>query len=147
MATRLQGRRNGCKMKRSQFIQVALIDQMQQIADLGLWYHLATLLSKGVGTLSEIQEDAHPPHHRDSVMPTYKKIPPVGKSWRYQETPEFLFCSNPDDAHLDATFSEEGAYYIHVPTFFEHFKNACKIIIESIEAGEIEDSEIIKITE
>lgn len=35
-------------MKASEFIKVALLDQMQQIADLGLWFHLAKLLPSGV---------------------------------------------------------------------------------------------------
>lgn len=41
-------------MNASTFIKVALIDQMQQIADLGLWFHLAKLLPSGVEVLARV---------------------------------------------------------------------------------------------
>lgn len=43
-------------MKASTFIKVALLDQMQQIADLGLWFHVAKLLPSGVEVLARVAE-------------------------------------------------------------------------------------------
>lgn len=133
-------------MKASQFIQVAMIDQMQQIADLGLWYHLVTLLGKGANTLLHVVGN-NVLIHWGLFGNKYNKFPGPGIRWEYAEKPEFLFCSDPDDATLNATFSETGSYYIHVPTFFEDFKTACKEVLRRIDAGEIEDIEIVKITE
>jgi len=42
-------------MKASIFIKTALIDQMQIIADAGLWFHLAKLIPSGVEVLARVR--------------------------------------------------------------------------------------------
>lgn len=57
-------------MKASVFIKVALIDQMQQIADFGLWYHLAKLIPPGVEVLARVVYRFSP----DTVRANWKTL-------------------------------------------------------------------------
>lgn len=130
---------------------------MQQIADLGLWYHMATLISKGINTLSriavpELEPDAFSLVQTSverskwvkSAFPQYEKLPQVGSSWKSGDSPEFWYLSDPQDASKNATTSNDGGYFIHIPTWFEHYKAACQTVLDKINSGEIEDSDWIK---
>jgi len=74
-------------MNASTFIKVALLEQMQQIADLGLWFHLAKLLPSGVEVLARVSFFS-----RINWNPGLYQIMPIPESVRlfYAETmPEY----------------------------------------------------------
>lgn len=144
-------------MKASVFIKVALIDQMQLIADLGLWYHMATLISKGVNTLSRIAVPELEPDALSLVQtsfersewvkrafPQYEKLPQVGAAWQSGDKPEFWYLSDPQDADKNTTTASDGGYFIHIPTWFEQYKQVCQTVLDKITSGEIEDADWIK---
>lgn len=163
-------------MKASTFIKVALIDQMQQIADLGLWFHLAKLIPSGAELLARVTErnenggrlwyegNAEGLSIPDNV-PTwdfYKKYFPAGYYERdiymagssfFSVVPKLWLTSDPSDAdkHLQPIGEKKKwrvqPCFIHVPQWFEDFKNACGIVLLEIEGGKIEDIEVLKMLE
>jgi hypothetical protein len=149
-------------MKASIFIKVALIDQMQQIADLGLWFHLAKLIPSGVEvlamvsqqkSLSEDGEFAWPDSISSAVSRFYSEFAPE-YSGKYSASKEF-FSVNPKawlvsdqqgaDHHLKNTPTGEGVIY--VPQWFEDFKGWCTLVLNRIESGELKDIEVLKMGE
>jgi len=161
-------------MKASEFIKVALIDQMQQIADLGLWFHLAKLIPQGVELLARVKylndSDGYllTEHNPESTSITdhfqtsdfYEEYFPKGyyeigvhfasnNFFSGMKTRHWL-TSMPEDAisHLQP-YGEKvqwGAqpYYLHVPQWFEDFKTAAKDIYVMIMMGQLKDIEVLK---
>ena len=160
-------------MKASVFIQTALIDQMQQIADLGLWFHLAKLIPSGVDMLTRVTErnenggrtwGEHNPMGLALTDPVpvwefYKKFFPPGYHERsvYSSGSNFFavspngrwLTSAPEDAgkHLQPIGEKEEwrvqSCYVHVPQWFEDFKTACRQVLAKIESGELQDIEVL----
>lgn len=161
-------------MKASIFIKTALIDQMQQIADLGLWYHISKLLPSGVEVLARVRY-AGKDVFLDAVNMPFsvpssgvidnqeKSLQLVRKFYKefaqeyagkYPTSMEF-FSINPNawlvsdqqgaENHLGTTV--DGKPVIYVPQWFEDFKGWCGVVISKIEAGELEDIEVLKMGE
>lgn len=150
-------------MKASVFIKTALIDQMQQIADLGLWFHLAKLIPSGVELLARVRY-AGPPHMYEGniflpltiekvVEGFYREYAPeyVGKYSHSKEffsvNPTCYLVSDQQGAENHLNYSQDGKFVVYVPQWFEDFKSWCEIILEKIEAGEIENIEVLKVVE
>mgnify|MGYP005609492749 CR=1 FL=1 len=150
-------------MKATTFIKIALIDQMQQIADLGLWYHLAKLLPSGVEVLARVRY-AGPPYMYDGNVFLPEKIENVVGEFYKEFAPEYagkhptskeFFSINPNawlvsdqqgaENHLGTTV--DGKPVIYVPQWFEDFKGWCGVVISKIEAGDLEDIEVLKMGE
>ena len=149
-------------MKASIFIRAALIDQMQQIADLSLWYHVSRLLPSGVevlarvsqqGVLSKSMDFAWPDSLSSAVARFYEEFAPE-YAGKYPTSKEF-FSVKPNawlvsdqrgaDNHLGTTV--DGKPVIYVPQWFEDFKAWCEVVISKIEVGELEDIEVLKMGE
>lgn len=151
-------------MKASVFIRTALIDQMQQIADLGLWFHLAKLIPSGVEVLArvryagtQIHDDGYItlPNTIDRMVGEfYKEFAPIYAS-NYPKSKDFfcihptvLLTSDPSDAEKHLTKNEKGQVFIHVPQWFETFKVFCEVILFRIEGNvtgfNLEDIEVLK---
>lgn len=131
-------------MKASVFIKVALMDQMRQIADLGLWFHVYHLLGKGVKTLGDVAvlRDPDKAEYIRSVLldGKYAWLPSAESgSFVSGPTPQVWLYSEPEDAEKNATFDEQGIYGIHVPTLFSDFLFAAQKVLDMIESGEITD--------
>lgn len=150
-------------MKASTFINVALLEQMQQIADLGLWFHLSRLIPSGVELLGRVNFAGAPfmydgniflPETIDRVVektyndlfPPDYKFYPNGKGF-FNIYPQIFLTSNENEAHRHLTVDEIGIKYVHVPQWFADFKIACKIVLEEIESGDVEDIEVLKTVE
>lgn len=144
-------------MKASQFIQVAMIDQMQQIADLGLWWHLSKMIGMGINSLSVLfvvlinnneNNDSY-----DYFMPGYNKelLNILTGSTIYIHgsfggaQPEIVF------SHRRKKHCTHGArcermpgkpFFIHVPTLLHDYIDCCKYVIQKIEKGEIPDNQM-----
>ncbi len=146
-------------MKASTFIKTALIDQMQQIADLGLWFHLAKLMPSGIEVLARVRYAGPPYMYEGNVFlpETIERV--VGEFYKefFQGYPQNavskeFFSVNPKvwlvsdqqgaENHLGKTTTGEGVIY--VPQWFEDFKIACEKVLTMIEAGELEDIEVLK---
>ena len=164
-------------MKASVFIKVALVDQMQQIADLGLWFHLSRLIPPGVEVLARVwykNEDYGvvflPDRIEDLVGEFYKEVMPGGycvypdgqsffnvfpKVWltHLPEMAEFHLkeipysVPKPVNELAGAPYCSPKYFYVHIPQWFADFKSACKIVLDKIEAGELQDIEVLKIKE
>jgi hypothetical protein len=146
-------------MKASVFIKVALIDQMQQIADLGLWFHLTTLMARGINTLVEIERKPRivaminmdladwRPAAKRKMFPQYEVLPTTADHWQtvknLESGPHTLYYSDPSEAHKNATWEREGVYNIHMPTLFEDFKEAARKVVTALESGEIPDNDMV----
>lgn len=146
-------------MNASTFIKVALLDQMQQIADLGLWFHLSRLLPSGVEVLGRVRF-AGPPFMYDgciflpetierviektyhALFPNYQFYPSEKDFFNIH--PQLFLTSNESEASLHLTTDEKGMKFIHVPTWFADFKAACRIVLDDIEGGAIQDIEVLK---
>jgi hypothetical protein len=150
-------------MKASTFIKTALIDQIQQIADLGLWYHISKLLPSGVEVLARVRY-AGPPYMYDGNVFLPEKIENVVGEFYKEFAPEYagkystskeFFSTNPNawlvsdqqgaENHLGTTV--DGKPVIYVPQWFEDFKGWCGVVISKIEAGELDDIEVLKMGE
>lgn len=147
-------------MNASTFIKVALLEQMQQIADLGLWYHLSRLIPPGVELLGRVNFAGAPfmydgniflpetiervveKTYRD-LFPADYKFYPTGKEF-FNIYPQILLTSHESEAHLHLTTDEAGMKFVHVPQWFADFKAACKIVLDETESGELEDIEVLK---
>jgi len=147
-------------MKSSVFIKVALIDQMQQIADLGLWFHLSRLIPSGVEVLARVANPGNrmvdegeiflPTRIEDIVADTYKAYFPGKYALEGYPTetgffsirPMVFLCDADKDMHFEK--DETGRVFIHVPTWFSNFTNACYLVLIDIEAGKIKDIEVLK---
>ena len=147
-------------MKASVFIKVALIDQMQQIADLGLWFHVAKLIPPGVELLARVFY-AGPPFNCDGnvflpetiermVKVFYDQNFPDGYD-KYPEGSDFFsiypqiwLTSDAKDAGKHNTSDIRGNVLIHVPQWFDDFKNACGIVLYEIEKGRIHDIDVLR---
>lgn len=147
-------------MKASIFIKTSLVDQMQQIADLGLWFHLAKLIPSGVEVLARVRY-AGPPFMYDGNVflpetiervvgefykefaPRYNGLYPTSKDF-FSVRPNCFLTSDPSDAEKHISRDENGMVFIHVPQWFYDFKSWCEIILEKIEAGNLEDIEVLK---
>lgn len=150
-------------MNASTFIKVALIDQMQQIADLGLWFHLSRLMPAGVDVLGRVYFAGAPfmydgniflPLREEDVWEkTYKTLFPKGYEFYptrqrfFSIYPNMFLTSAENEAHLHLTKDEKGVMFIHVPTWFSDFKAACTMVLAEIECGTIEDIEVLKMLE
>lgn len=148
-------------MKASTFIKVALIDQMQQIADLGLWFHLSRLLPSGVELLGAVAYgmDIEETQANDSeyfsrlAKHIYGDFFPIAypfypnKKEFFSVSPTLFLTSNESEAYLHLTEDEKGFKYVHVPAWFQDFKAACQFVLKEIEAGKIEDIEVLKTLE
>lgn len=147
-------------MKASQFIEVALIDQMQQIADLGLWYHIAKLIPSGMELLARVvymgPDDGMvfgPLRLEDIVDKFYKEYLPqypiMPKSKKFFSIYSQIWLTS-DERHKGLNLQEaveSGAltkYYLHVPQWFEDFKTACQTVLGKIASGELQDIEVLK---
>lgn len=147
-------------MKASEFIKVALIDQMQQIADLGLWFHVSRMLPAGVELLARVnylgEDDGMafgPFRMEDWVKKFYAEVFP-GKYSAYPDSasffskyPKIWLTSKSEEQEAHLTTTETGKTFVHVPAWFEDFKSACRIVLYKIEAGELEDIEVLKTLE
>lgn len=150
-------------MKASTFIKVALIDQMQQIADLGLWFHVSRLIPPGVELLARVFY-AGPPFNYDGnvflpetiermVKVFYEQNFPDGyekypdSSGFFNIYPKIWLTSDAEDAGRHNTSDIRGNVFIHVPQWFEDFKAACQTVLDKIESGELEDIEVLKTLE
>lgn len=146
-------------MKATTFIKTALIDQMQQIAGLGLWFHLAKLIPSGVEVLARVTQQhllsadgvfPWPDSLSTAVARFYSDYAPdyAGKYTTSKEffsiNPKVVLVSDQQGAehHLGHTITGEGVIY--VPQWFEDFKGWCEIVLAKIEAGELEDIEVLK---
>lgn len=147
-------------MKASVFIKTAMIDQMQQIADLGLWFHLSRLLPSGVELLARVRYAGAPYNYDGNVFlpetlermvklfykeffPEKYTFSPTQKEF-FNIYPQLFLTSNESEAHLHLTQDEKEIKYIHVPAWFADFKIACQIVLGEIKAGRIEDIEVLK---
>ena len=154
-------------MKASIFIKVALIDQMQQIADLGLWFHLAKLIPSGVELLERVwcagvsfNYDGHiflpetiermvSQFYAQHFPDGYEKGYPTGTGF-FNIYPKIWLTSEPSgaDKHLQPVGEKKEwqaqPYCIHVPQWFEDFKNAAGNILAEIESGKLEDIEVLR---
>lgn len=147
-------------MKASEFIKVALIDQMQQIADFGLWFHLSRLIPPGVELLARVANPGRrmvdegfiylPDRIEDMVADTYKAYFPGKYALEGYPTetgffsihPKIWLCHDDESQHFQK--DEIGRVFIHVPAWFSNFKNACYLILDEIESGKIKDIEVLK---
>jgi len=150
-------------MKASEFIKCALIDQMQQIADLGLWFHLSRLIPSGVEVLARVAnpgngmvDEGHiflPTRIEDIVADTYKAYFPGKYALEGYPTetgffsihPKVWLCDADEDMHFEK--DEIGRISIHVPTWFSDFKNAAYSVIYDINTGKLKDIEVLKTLE
>ena len=149
-------------MKASVFIKVALIDQMQQIADLGLWYNLAKLIPSGVELLARVAYLSND----DGIVFLPFRIEDVVKRFYTEYLPQYpvfpdskgFFSRNPQIWLTSADFDKEKhlqaiqygirvTHYIHVPQWFDDFKTACGAVLDKIESGELEYIEVFKTLE
>ncbi len=163
-------------MNASTFIKVALLDQMQQIADLGLWYHVAKLLPSGFEVLARVTycgeqwwkdewrvgeefalslavqkfyRNTLPEYHHYPTSKDFYSAGPIANS-----TKMFVWLTSEDgdaDKHLELIARDESVVsshypppqvFIHVPQWFDDFKAACKIVLDEIESGELQDIQI-----
>lgn len=151
-------------MKASDFIKVALIDQMQQIADLGLWFHLSRLIPPGVELLGIVVYGMDGGDYSDQdylnrlaraiygdFFPEVYNFYPTNKTF-YSPSPDLFLTS--DDGELNnheftprPRIDENGNKIIYVPQWFEDFKYACKAVLIEIQNGKIEDVEVLKTLE
>lgn len=144
-------------MKASTFIKVALVDQMQQIADLGLWFHVAKLIPAGVEALGVVVygmgddfEEEYLGRLARSIYGDFFPLEyvsngyPTGKGF-FSTQPKIWLCHEDETSHFKK--DEEGRVFIHVPTWFADFKNACNQVLKEIENGKIEDVEVLKTLE
>lgn len=150
-------------MNASTFIKVALLDQMQQIADLGLWYHLSRLIPSGVEVLGRVRMAGPPFMYEGNVfLPEtiecvvektyYALFPPGYNFWPTQKEffniyPQIFLTSSDEEAGNHLKIDENGIKYVHVPTWFADFKKAATVILDEIESGAIEDIEVLKTIE
>lgn len=151
------------KMKASVFIKIALLEQMQQIADLGLWFHLSRLIPSGVELLGRVRFEGAPFMYEGNVFlpgtiervvkkvyfslfPPEYKFYPEGKDF-FSVYPQVFLTSHEDEAHRHLTVDENGVKYVHVPQWFSDFKAACKIVLDEIERGAIKDIEVLRTLE
>lgn len=147
-------------MKASVFIKTALIDQMQQIADLGLWFHLAKLIPSGVEVLARVwylnDDDGMvflPDRIEDFVKRFYKEVIPGEYSIFPQDSaffsryPRIYLTSAPEYAEKHRQSFGVVKTHIHVPQWFDDFKSACQIVLDEIAAGNLEDIEVLKMLE
>jgi len=150
-------------MKASTFIKVALLEQMQQIADLGLWFHLSRLIPSGVELLGRVRmAGPHFMYEGSVFLPetiervvkkTYYALFPPGYSFCptqkefFNIYPQIFLTSSDEEAHRHLTVDEKGIKYVHVPTWFADFKKAATVVLEEIESGAIEDIEVLKTIE
>lgn len=140
-------------MKATTFIKTALIHQMQQIADLGLWYHISKLLPSGVEVLARVRHNDPLDNIERVVDAFYKEYAPE-YAGNYPTSKEF-FAPNPNtwlvsdqqgaDNHLCKAV--DGKPVIYVPQWFYDFKGWCEVVVSKIEAGELEDIEVLKMGE
>lgn len=147
-------------MKATTFIRTALIDQMQQIAGLGLWFHLAKLIPSGVEVLARVRYAGPPFMYGGNVfLPEtierivgefYKEFAPdyAGKYTTSKEffsiNPKVFLVSDQQGAEYHLKNVPTGEGVIYVPQWFEDFKGWCETILSKIEAGELEDIEVLK---
>jgi len=150
-------------MKASVFIKTALIDQMQQIADLGLWFHLAKLIPPSVELLARVANPEKrfvddgliflPTRIEDIVNDFYKAYFPAQYATDGYPTgtgfftmhPKIWLCDADENQHFQK--DEIGRVFIHVPTWFADFKAACQTVLNEIEIGKIKDIEVLKMVE
>lgn len=148
-------------MKASVFIKTALIDQMQQIADLGLWFHLAKLIPSGVEVLARVTYAGPPfmyggnvflPEKIENVVARFYADHAPEYSFKYTTSKEFFsinpttfLTSDEQDAEQHLQVIGTGESVIYVPQWFEDFKCWCGLVLGKIEAGELEDIEVLKI--
>ena len=154
-------------MNASTFIKVALIDQMQQIADLGLWYHVAKLIPSGVELLARVVErnenDGFTWGERNHENLAISDYVPIGTFCEKYFPPDYYkhsachgavsffsvsgrrwLTSDPDHAEKHLTEDADGFRFIHVPTWFADFKAACETVLKEIDSGKIKDIEVLK---
>lgn len=145
-------------MKASTFIKVALIEQMQQIADLGLWFHLSRLIPSGVELLARVKYEGAPYNYDGMVFlpETIERMVSVfygenfPKGYVKFPTQKEFFSIYPqiwltsDVSHAKMHLTENKGFFIHVPTWFADFKAACEIVLSEIENGTIKDIEVLK---
>lgn len=160
-------------MKASVFIKTALIDQMQQIADLGLWFHLAKLIPSGVDVLARVWYNGKSAFMQDGLifLPEsierfiarfYSDVFP-GNYHQFPTSTNFFsvaggvwLTSEPEYAEKHLQFVPcrvvtsvplPQEIYIHVPQWFDDFKTACRMVLDEIAAGNLEDIEVLKMLE
>ena len=143
-------------MKASVFIKVALIDQMQQIADLGLWYHLAKLLPSGFDVLARVCNESTQDFYHNH-LPKYHHFP-TSKDFFSElvganSDKMFIWLMSEEksaERHLQIIERDKAVtshypptqMFIHVPQWFDDFKVACQTVLAKVEAGELDDIEI-----
>lgn len=147
-------------MKASQFIKVALMDQMQQIANLELWFHVAKLLPAGIETLARVRYSGYPNIENGSVFlplkiedvvtrfydefaPEYSGKYPISHSFFSGRVTCFL-TSSPEDAEKHLTLTKNEKPIVYVPKWLDDFKQWCNAVLGMIEREEIEDIEVFK---
>ena len=147
-------------MKASVFIQTALIDQMQQIADLGLWFHLAKLIPSGVEVLARVNYAAEWDALSGAFSPTSSLVPKLyselfpGSYKKYPTSKDFYsdtciwMAYGESERHkylilpiTDPQDSSEAFIFVH--QWFEDFKAACRQVLEKIESGKLQDIEVL----
>lgn len=135
-------------MKASIFIKAALIDQMQIIADAGLWFHLAKLIPPGVEVLAKAKygqkKIENIPHlidrfYRD-VAPEYLFKVPTGSKFICDKAEKAL-CDG--EEYLDFHLKEiDGVAFVHVPTWFNDFKGWCENVLVVINENDLLDIDV-----
>lgn len=147
-------------MKASIFIKTALVDQMQVIADAGLWFHLAKLIPSGVEVLARAWVAGNWPNYDGHIF-LPDTVSTVTKRFYAEFLPEYVgkypetasFYSSPNvtralcdgDEYRDRHLQEvDGVTIIHVPLWFADFKTVCAIILAKIESGELGDIDVFQ---
>lgn len=154
-------------MKASTFIKTALITQMQQIADLGLWFHLAKLIPSGVEVLARVRLPIDTSKGYGTgdryILPSavpgfivddfYAEYAPE-YSGKYSISKEFFslnqktwLVSDQQGAEYHLKNAPTGESVIYVPQWWEDFKGWCDVILSKIESGDLEDIEVLKMGE
>lgn len=150
-------------MKASTFIKVAILAQMQEIANLGLWFHLGKLIPSAVELLAHVTQQNRvsndgeffpwPDSISTAVARFYDEYAPE-YSGKYTTSKEF-FLANPtiflasdeEDLKHHLCQIDTGEWVVYVPQLFEDLKAWCLVVLSKIEGGEINDMVVLKIRE